>query len=145
MAGHRIKVVLKNLKELRMLPDQVDELLAIRRAIHHTLPTQLAGQFSVGRLTNGTLTIHANNGSSAAKIKHITPGLIALLRSKGHQINAILVRAQAHTESNTLCQKDILMTPTAQDAVSALADRLGDSPLKSALSNLAKRSTDPAK
>ena len=139
MSGQHIADLLRNSRELQSLSGIIGQHLDVRRVIRQTVPHSLANITSVASLTMGTLTLLTNNGSTATKIKQLTPRLITALRQQGHEVNGINVRVQALEFANTLSKKDILMTPDGQAAIHLLVGRLNESPLKSALTRLARR------
>jgi len=139
MSGQHIATILNSLQEQRLLPDQVSQFLEIQRAVRAALSPSMAPEVSVSHVSAGTLTIQSNNGSCAAKVKHVAPQLIRLLQALGYQINGICVRVQALSFSNALSKKEILMTTTAGARISALVGQLHESPLRSALVRLGNR------
>jgi hypothetical protein len=140
MPGHHIAILLKTLNEQRLLPDQLNQSLEMQRAVRAALPSSIAPQVSVSHVSAGTLTIHANNGACATKVKHFAPQFIRLLQALGYQVNGIRVRVQALDFANTLSKKENLMTLAGQQSISRLVERLNESPLKSALMRLGNRS-----
>ena len=141
MSGQHIAVLLKNLRELQSLSNIVDQHLDIQRVVRQTVPRTLSDITCVASLTAGTLTLLTNNGSTAAKIKQLTPRMVAALGQQGHQVNGIDVRVQALAFANPLSKKDNLMTPEGRAAIGLLVKRLSESPLRTALERLAQRNS----
>lgn len=86
------------------------------------------------------LTIAADNGAVAAKLRQMTPNLQKTLQECGYEVTLIQVRVQvSHLAPVSTPTKPVLSTG-GKKQLSELADTLADSPLKRALQGLLRRS-----
>ena len=60
------------------------------------IPAHLAQHCNLGRISNGKLTIMAENGAIASKLKQISPSLLLKLQKLGWEVTAIQILVQAH-------------------------------------------------
>ncbi len=118
-------------------------LLTLQRCLESAAPAALARHCRVANYKLGVVVIHADNGAVATKLRQVAASLGDEFRKRGPQVTEIRVRVQprmGYGESmpspigNTISQR-------SKHRISALADDLpGDSPLKSALQRLVRRS-----
>lgn len=128
---------------LNRLAHAAQRLNAISRIWETVAPIGLARSCRVGRLDDGVLTLLADNGAIASKIKQQLPSLLEKLQTRGSEITGIRVDVQVKIPSP---EKVIAPKPgISQQSLASLekldAD-LTDSPLKEALTNLIKRQRD---
>ena len=105
------------------------------------IPSHLAQHCNLGRISDGKLTILAENGAIAAKLKQISPSLLLKFQELGWEVTAIQILVQAHYfAKNTKpladkghTRKKLKLSQTGQDCLSQLAATLPDSELKSTI------------
>jgi hypothetical protein len=103
-------------------------------------PPGLARFSRVGPVKDGTLTLYADNGAAAAKLKAQLPRLLSSFRQRGHDITAIRVEVQVNmTPSAPRPPARPPLPPQALAQLEKLATELHASPLKEALTNLIRR------
>lgn len=141
MSAKDIKTILDDAPELRMLTKRSRQLLHLQRHLREALPASIASRTVVANLASGTLTIAIDNGAAAAKIRQIVPRLLKKLRRQEPELNAIKVLVQVTANHKPLHQKRIFLDHTARNALLTLSSRLGSSPLRSAVLQLADRAT----
>ena len=125
--------------ELRQLSGKAGQLLALQRQYEQIAPASLIRYSSVLQLERQILTLAANNGAVAAKLRQLAPELTQQLQNRGCEVTGIQVRVQV-----TLPAAERTLTPPALSATGRqrlieLAVELPDSPLKSALQRLAQK------
>ena len=139
MNSERIGLLIDRVPQLQGLNRQVRRLLALQDILTEVLPDSLATSTSVALSAADELVLFADNGAAAAKLKQLTPRILVFFRQRGHQVTAIRVQVQVKIRHNPLLQKQILLSPTARQAISELSATLDASPLKSALERLGRR------
>jgi len=141
MSNTRVGVLLDSLPELQSLNRELRQLAALQNALADLLPGNLATSSGVALAKAGELTLFADNGAVAAKLKHMAPRILESLRQQGFEITGIHVQVQVRTRDNPLPQKQISLSPEARTAIDLLSERLDASPLKSALKRFGRRNT----
>ena len=136
---HRLNAYLASNHELRQLSSKASQLMALQRHYESIAPPPLARNSQVLRLQQQTLVIGANNGAVAAKLRQMTTELISRFQARGCEVTGIQIRVQVSIPPRQLPFKPRKLSKTARDALSELDENLPDSPLKSALRRLAKR------
>jgi hypothetical protein len=106
----------------------------------------LAQYCSIGRITNGRLTIMVENGAVALKLKQISPSLLLKLQELRWEVTAIQILVQAHfLAKNTKPftdnghSKRKVLSQTGKDCLNQLATTLSDSELKNAIQSFLKK------
>ena len=125
---------------LNQLALAAQRLNPISRIWETVAPIGLARSCRVGRLDNGVLTLFADNGAIASKIKQQLPTLLEKFQQRGGQITGICLEVQVKiplpekvsAPKQGLSQKSLA-------SLEKLYLELTDSPLKEALTNLIKR------
>ncbi|MBX3618033.1 DciA family protein [Nitrosomonas sp.] len=121
--------------------------LSIDQSIFHKLiPVQLTQYCSLSRITNGKLTILAENGAIAAKLKQLSPSLLCKLQQYGWEVTSfqILVQAQNSATNSKYYEKHRDKTKpklsvTGKECFNQLAATLPDSELRDAIHSLLKK------
>ena len=125
---------------LNRLALAAQRLNAISRIGETVAPIGLARSCRVGRLDDGVLTLLADNGAIASKIKQQLPSLLEKLQQRGSEITGIRVDVQVKIpspERASAPKQGISQQSLA--SLEKLDNELEDSPLKEALTNLIKR------
>jgi hypothetical protein len=140
MTINRLSQLLNQIPELREVNSKVRLLLSIQSALTEALPAPLAETASAASLTDGKLVLFADNGAVAAKLKQMTPRILAFLRMRNFQITGIQVQVQVKNRHNPLPQKQFSLSGPAAASISRLTRRLKPSALRTMLQNLSSRS-----
>ncbi len=125
---------------MNRLARAAQRLNAISRIWETVAPIGLARSCRVGRLDDGVLTLLADNGAIASKIKQQLPSLLEKLQQRGSEITGIRVDVQVKIplpERVSAPKQGISQQSLA--SLEKLDNELEDSPLKEALTNLIKR------
>src|SRR4030066_823317 len=128
---------------LNRLAHAAQRLNAISRIWETVAPIGLARSWRVGRLDDGVLTLLADNGAIASKIKQQLPSLLEKLQTRGSEITGIRVDVQVKIPSpeKVIAPKPGI-SPQSLASLEKLDADLTDSPLKEALTNLIKHQRD---
>jgi hypothetical protein len=123
---------------LSHLASEAKRLLALSHVWEAIAPVGLARFSRVGPLKDRNLTLYADNGAVAAKLKQQLPRLIVDFRQRGLEVNAIRVEVQVTgrlPKSEPIQRKEPI--PAAGIAsLEQLEHALEPSPLKYALAHL---------
>ena len=111
------------------------------------VPVQLAQHCTLSRTSNGKLTIMAENGAIASKLKQISPSMLLKLQELGWEVTSIQILVQAHNfakNTKTLADKGyakekLKLSQTGKDCLSQLATTLPDSDLKNTIQSFVKK------
>jgi len=141
MSAKVIKSILDDAPELRALTTRSRQLLHLQYHLREALPASIAARTVVANLSSGTLTIVIDNGAAAAKARQLVPRLLKKLRSLEPELNAIKVQVQVTEIHKPLHKKRFFLDHKARNALLTLSSRLGTSPLRSAVLQLADRAT----
>lgn len=138
MSGTRVGLLLSDHPDFRPLRRQVEQLANLQAVMTEILPANLSVRAVL--LKAGELTLYADNGPVAAKLKHLTPRILAKLRQRGYEVTGIHLQVQTRIRDNPLPQKQIYLSASGCSAIEALAERLPRGDLKAALLRLGRRS-----
>ncbi len=137
--SQRLNAYFSTNQELRQLSRRAQVLATLQRQYQEAAPAPLAGASRVIGFEHRILTLGADNGAVAAKLRQITPQLVEQLQANGAEVTGIRVKVQV---ANILAPRKPVarsISAAAQQQVAGLAANLPDSPLKSALQRLARR------
>ena len=141
MSEKRVGLLIDTLPELQTLNQKTRQLMALQSVLVDVLPGDLATSVSVALVKAGELTLSAENGAVAAKLRQMAPRILIKLRQLGHEITGIRLQVQVRMRDNPLPQKQISLSPRARDAINLLSERIESSPLKAALKRFGRRGT----
>lgn len=134
----RIKSYFDTSHELRQLSHKASQLLELQRLYEKIAPPSLALSSRVMQLEQKILMVQADNGAVAAKLRQLSPRLSQLFRDNGQEVTAIQVRVQVTFLPTIPTTSAPTMGIAGRQRLIDLADKLSDSPLKSALQRLAR-------
>ena len=137
---HRLNAYLASNQELRQLSRKALQLMTLQRNYESIIPPTLAHSSQVLRLHQQTLVIAANNGAVAAKLRQMTGELISLFQARGCEVTGIQIKVQVTSPPRTEPPHPRKLGKAAKDALNKLDENLADSPLKTALRRLVRRS-----
>tara|TARA_R110002073_G_scaffold291773_4_gene456957 strand:- start:4612 stop:5067 length:456 start_codon:yes stop_codon:yes gene_type:complete len=139
--------ILGRTPEYKDLFTQVNQLNEMQQIFSTVVPTYLAKQSVLGRFINGKLSIFAENGSIATKLKQISPSLLLKLQKLGWKVTAIQITVQAHYYSQNSTKllksesskKKLQLSQAGIENLGQLAAKLPNSELKNAIELLLKK------
>ena len=131
--------------ELRQLSGKAGQLLALQRHYEQVAPASLLRSSRVLQLEGQILTLAANNGAVAAKLRQLAPELAMLLQNRGCEVTGIQVRVQVTLPAAEHLSAPATLSAAGRERLTELAVELPDSPLKSALQRLAQKAGPQSK
>ena len=104
-------------------------------------PPHLNEASTLANYKSGSIIIHATSGAVAAKLRQLAPTLADGFRRQGVECSDVQVKVQAHKTAQQSTSSTIKpLTPAASRALEGLRDTLPETPLRSALETLLRRS-----
>ncbi|MBI5918742.1 MAG: DUF721 domain-containing protein [Nitrosomonadales bacterium] len=125
---------------LRPLLNQTQQLRLWQSRYEEFAPASLARSSQVGQIDRGHLTLLANNSAVAAKLRQMVPELLREFQDRGCPINELWVRVQVVRHAPVRPRSSAPLGNKGRKEVKALAESLEESPLRTALEHLLKRS-----
>jgi hypothetical protein len=123
----------------------IDQLTQMQQAFMEIIPSQLAKNCTLGRFSDGKLTILVGNGPVAAKLKQILPSLLLKFQKMGYQkVTAIQITVQANyytCSADDSLRKSPEIGQVGMESLSKFVTNLPTSPLKTAVKSMLKRRT----
>jgi len=129
----------------RSLAHDARRLKDLQHLLFAAVPPALASASRVSNLKSGLLVISADNAAVAAKLRQMAPRLLLLLEKAEIEVTGIRVDVQvkAHKIKAEDRVTERALPADAIQKISGLVERLPPSPLKSALTRLARRRGAP--
>jgi len=114
--------------------------MALQQHLEHVIPSSVKRGCRVMRLDQTTLTLAADNGAIAAKLRQMSAELTTLLQERGCEVTGIQIQVQVNAPPYTPPAKAHLLSTQGKSHITEFTKHLADSPLKEALDRLARRS-----
>lgn len=144
MAARSIDAYLNSAGGLARFSAHAGRLVKLQRIYEEIAPSYLAASSRVANFKLGKVVIHADSGAVAAKLRQMLPSLADEFSLKGAEITEIQVKVQpshAALQHKKGGHSSTSVGASAKSGLKSLADELPeDSPLKTALERLVKRS-----
>jgi len=137
--SQRLNSFFSSNQELRQISGKVRQLRAFQSHYEQIAPPSLLRSSHVAQIEGSVLILAANNGAVAAKLRQLTPELIRQLELQGCEVTAIQVRVQVTLPPNAHTPHPASLSAKGKEQLSNLAATLSESPLKSALERLARK------
>lgn len=137
---HRLNAFLDSNQDLRQLSLRAKQIAALQQHYQLIVPHPLLQASRVIQLHGQTLILSADNGAVAAKLRQISAKLISLFRTRGCEVTGIQIRVQVRVNTTPATPAPRILGNSGRKELENLALNLQDSPLKTALRRLAKRS-----
>jgi hypothetical protein len=136
--SHRLNTYFQTSPELRHLSGEVGRLQALQRIYEKHAPPSLLKSSRVAQLETGTLTLIADNGAVAAKLRQLAPELVRQFQASPFGVDEVRVRVQVVV--SPLIRRSGVKPISAAGRARILegVEELRDSPLKEALLRLAR-------
>ena len=111
------------------------------------LPGNLSPYCTAGQISAGILTVIAENGAVAAKLKQISQSLLLRLQQHGWKVTSFQILVQANHPNNNANQsttlgyekKNIKLSENGKNCLNQLAASLPDSALRDAILSFTKK------
>ncbi len=140
MASQRLNSFFAASPELRLLARQVGILQALQRHYEQIAPSSLKQASRVQQLEGKILTLAADNGAVAAKLRQLVPELTRLFQNKGCEVTGIRVRVQVSAPPGKRAAAPARLNEAARQRLIDSVRQMPDSHLKCALQRLSRRS-----
>lgn len=148
MTSYKVNSYLKRLEKT----PEYENVFSLAHQLHSNqllfsqlVPAHLAPHCTVGRITQGKLTVMAENGAIAHKLKQISPSLLLKLQELGWEVTAIqfLVQAyQMNQSAKRLPQEKptkVKLSQTGKECLRQLAATLPNSEFKDSITSFLKK------
>ena len=136
----RINALFRNNAELAALSGRVDSLAVSQKIWQTVVPDPLKQFTQAGGIKHKRLTVYADNGAIAAKVKLLLPSLLIKLQKQGLEITSIRVEVQVKSSPRKIAKTPRRISPGASSRLRELADELDGSALGEVLARLSNRS-----
>lgn len=113
--------------------------MALQRQVEQVLPSALRRGCRAIKLERQTLTLAANNGAIAAKLRQMGAEIAASLQALGREVTVIQVQVQVSAPPFVPPPQPRTLSPRGKNQLREFADDLSDSPLKDALKRLSAK------
>lgn len=137
---HRLNAILTSSRELRQLTGKAQQLATWQRQVAQLLPSALSRACRVTQVDGHKLTLTADSGVIAAKLRQMSTELLDGLQARGCEVTVIQVQVQVSLPPHSPPNKARAIGTKGKEQLNRLAETLADSPLKQALTRLARRS-----
>ena len=135
----RINALFKDNAELAALSGRADSLSVSQKIWQSVVPDPLNHFTQAGSIKHKRLTVYADNGAVAAKVKLLLPSLLKKLQNQGLELTSIRVEVQVKSASRKPERTPRVISPLASSRLSDLAEQLHGSALGEALARLSRR------
>jgi hypothetical protein len=132
----RLNSFLTSSQELRQISGKVKQLRVLQQHYAKIAPPSLLNFSQVLHIEQNILTLAANNGAVAAKLRQMAPELIRQLQLQGCEVTGIQVKVQVTVPVSPRVALPATLSAEGRQQLSELTDALSESPLKNALMRL---------
>jgi len=135
-----LRAYLDSAAAIAALLPQAERLIELRRIYSELVPQQLLRCSSIVNYKQENVVIFVENNAIAAKLKLLSPRLIADFSQRGVQVTGIRLQVQPRQEPRkALTPKQAKLSVAGTESLDALARRLPDSRLKQAVTEMVER------
>ncbi|MCB5188547.1 DUF721 domain-containing protein [Methylobacillus caricis] len=135
----RISALFTENAELAALSEQAEKLTLSQQKWNAVVPAPLKPYTQAGSIGHKRLTVYADNGAVAAKIKLLLPSLMVGLQKQGLEVTSIRVEVQVKSSPAKPGKKLRVISPVAAASLEKLAEDLKGSALGDAIARLSRR------
>ena len=135
----RLNALFKENAELVALSGLADSLAVTQKNWNAVVPATLLPYCLAGGIKHRRLTVYADNGAVAAKIKLLLPSLLTKLQNQGVEVTSIRVEVQVKSIPRAISKQPRRISRQAASRLAELADKLSGSALGEALTRLSRR------
>lgn len=118
---------------------QARDLARLQAELSSRLPAPLRTALSVSGMRRGTLVLAAANGATAHQARLKGPDIVRDLRARGFSVTDVRVTVSPRAPARSPSPKHAVLSRSARDALTRLADELPPSPLTEAVRRLVAR------
>lgn len=124
--------------ELHQLYAHTSHLRQLQQVLEAALPAALATACNVSSLQQGILTVHAENGAVALKLKQMAPRLLQLIQERDSNVSNLRIIVQIRDRHQVRKRNKPNLSAQGCSILSEFAENLQDTPLKSALTRIVR-------
>ena len=135
----RLKALFRDHAELHALADAAGKYTGLQNVWEGIVPEALLPYTRAGSVKHRRLTVFADNGAVAAKLKLLSPNLLKNLHNKGLEVTSIRIEVQVQSKRRARPAAARELSNQAATSLAQFAEQLPDSPLRDALRRLAGR------
>jgi hypothetical protein len=128
-----------NATELHALSDEAEKLNSLQKIWSGIVPAALRPYTRAGGVKHRRITVFADNGAIAAKLKLLSPNLLKNLQNKGVEVTSIRIEVQVQSQRRAAPRVARTISDQAADSLAQFAENLPDSPLRQVLKRLSGR------
>ena len=140
MPARKVGDILGATDELGSIAVASRRVAQMQRVYLEAVPRDLSNSSRIGWARGAVLTVCADNGAVAAKLRQLGPRILNRLRQSGFEFNAMRIDVQVgNSARSTLYSPHKSLSKNALSAIENTLTRIEDSPLKNALTRLARR------
>lgn len=137
---HRLNIFIESNPNLRSLAQASVQISLLQRHFLAILPAPLNQHCRVVRFAQGDMTLEADNGAVAGKLRQLVPQLISSFRTRGCEVTGIQIRVQASNIAPPAPVRQRLIGTQGRRSLEDFARSLpDDNPLKSSLQRMAHK------
>lgn len=134
----RLDALFKGNADLQAMVKQAGKLDALQHLWSSSLPPALRQYCRAGGVKHRRITVFADNGAVASKLKLLAPGLLKTLQNKGLEVTSIRVEVQVKSDRRPASQAPRSLSRQAAGSLADMAKTLPESPLREALERLSR-------
>jgi hypothetical protein len=133
----KISSLLSAQQSISSLAKQASALTALQKVWHAIVPENLLPYTQAGNIRHKRLTVYADNGAVAGKIKLLLPSLLSKLQKQGVEVTSIRVQVQVQSIASKPIRSLRTVSQNGADNLHALSRRLTGTPLGEILARIA--------
>lgn len=140
MPARKISDILGETGELGSIAEIARRLARLQRVYLEAVPPELAESSRVGWARGDVLSVVADNGATATKLRQIPTRILQHLRQSGYEFNSMRIEVQVGRPMRpSTYRRPKSLSNEALSAIDRALVGVSDSPLKAALAKLARR------
>lgn len=133
----KISTLLSTQQSISSLAKQASALTALQKIWHAIVPENLLPYTQAGNIQHKRLTVYADNGAVAAKIKLLLPTLLSKLQKQGVEVTSIRVQVQVQSIASKPIRSPRVVSQNGADNLQALSKQLSGTRLGEILAKIA--------
>ncbi len=133
----KINTLLSTHPSICSLVEQASALTALQQIWHAIVPENLLPYTQAGNIQHKRLTVYADNGAVAAKIKLLLPTLLSKLQKQGVEVTSIRVQVQVQSIASKPIRSPRVVSQHGADMLKALSKQLNGTQLGEVLARIA--------
>lgn len=140
MPARKVSDILGDPGELDTIAERSRRAARLQRIYLEAVPRELAESSRIGWARGDILSVVADDGATAAKLRQIPSRVLQHLRRSGYEFNSMRIEVQVGRQPQSgAYRRDKSLSKEALTAIEKTLAQLADSPLKAALARLARR------